>query len=803
MKQFFFFLLFGCNFLASAQNAQQAIEKLYQSYPQEKVVLSFSKNEYLAGETIYFKAYVLTGYELSDISTNLYTELYDKHKQLVKQLFIPLLKGSGEGSIDLPASLSEDVYYVRAYTQYMLNYPESFQYIKPINIYNPSSPQKLRSKAVQWTAVAVAEGGTMLNDLPSMLSVRLNSTGRLPESWQGTLKEKATGNVIGPVNVLNNQVGTISFSPKAFKEYTITIKDNEGLEQVINVPKSKENGVALHLDVADDKLDYSIRMRNTAANGAGYKLVGTMHDRVVFMATIKRSNGLLDGSIDITNLPAGVLLVTLFDDKETPLNERLCFIHQQVPTVQPNINFDTISFATKTINSWQINVDSVNWASYLVQVEESAYAGVKTFISDVYLASDFTMPIENAFKYFTDVSVNNKKALDALLIGEKWARFNWSDILASRFPVLRFYPDKYLSYTAMVRKGKNLQPLKDVNLILKSKEGPMQIVPAKTDSAGGFILTNLVFIDTTKVYYKANDHKFFDKELDVSFERMNKFQPYNAALPSSPFEVGNRSKGDTIPAAISRAIKQKSNEQLLNDKIKMMEEVIITTKAKNATKALNDKLSSALFSSTNETVIDFVNEDQGVTAYNNVFDWLDGRVAGLTFRIKNENELRPDEQYKAGLRVPMMRDEEATIYIDEMQSDVDAIYTLSPADIALVKVIKGYFVGATGGGAGGGAIAIYTKRGNSGKSSTPNMPSNILIGYPKTASFMLPDYAQESFSKLADQRDILFRSSLLYPSKNWTAPVRFYNNDSAKTFRVFIAGFTSDGRVVYLNKLVQ
>ena len=88
-----------------------------------------SKNDYLAGETIFFKAYALVGYEPSAISTNLYAELYDKNKNIISQQQVPLFNGSGEGSFAVSASLAEGVYYIRAYTRYMLNFDEEFQCI--------------------------------------------------------------------------------------------------------------------------------------------------------------------------------------------------------------------------------------------------------------------------------------------------------------------------------------------------------------------------------------------------------------------------------------------------------------------------------------------------------------------------------------------------------------------------------------------------------------------------------------------------------------------------------------------------
>ena len=115
-----------------AQQAEAVLQKFTETHPQEKVVLLLSKTDYLAGETIHFKAYALSGYALSGLSTNLYTELYNKEKKLLQKALVPLVQGSGHGSFVLPSSLAEDVYYIRAYTQWMRNFDEVFFYLQPV-----------------------------------------------------------------------------------------------------------------------------------------------------------------------------------------------------------------------------------------------------------------------------------------------------------------------------------------------------------------------------------------------------------------------------------------------------------------------------------------------------------------------------------------------------------------------------------------------------------------------------------------------------------------------------------------------
>ncbi|MDB5208555.1 MAG: hypothetical protein JWR72_3630 [Flavisolibacter sp.] len=798
MKAIIFILFLVCALSSPAQKVQQAIETLYKKYPQEKVVLSFSKNDYVAGETIYFKAYVLTGYEPTEVSANLYTELYDKNKKAIRQQIVPLLNGSGQGSFVLPVSLEENVYYVRAYTQLMLNYNEAFQYIKPVNIYNPYSAKILTPKPVQWTASAFAEGGSILNDVPAKLAVRLFSTGSLPQSFKGSLLEKGSNTSVAEIEPLNDEVGMVNFIPQAGKEYVLSIKDNVGKMQQVDIPKNSDSGSALHLRLSNDKIEYSIYSKNIASNGAGYKLAATIHDQLVYLGTVKKSAGIVKGTIEIKNLPAGVLRLTLFDEAENPVNERLCFIHQQVEPTGVELKNDTISFAPKGYNHWQMALDSFGWPSYSVQVSDAAYPIENSFLSDLYLTSDFTTPVHKAPAYFQQVDETKKAALDALLITEKWERFHWEDVLNNRFPKLDFYPDLYLSYTGTVRKGKNPQPLKDVNLILKGKDSSFQFMQVKTDNTGSFKLNDIMFTDTIQVYYQANNRKFLERDVEVDFEAMNKFYPYKKAFPSSAFEVTVRSNSDTVPAHIKWIVAQRSNELLLSEKSNMMKEVVIRTRAKNATEELDKKLSSGLFSSMNETIFDFVNEDHlAAQSYSNILKWLQGRVAGFSVGMQD------------GVLVPYLRGGAATqspaqVFLDEMPVDADVLNGISANNIAMIKVINGSFVGGRGGGANG-AIIIYTRRGGmESKSSTPSLNNSILVGYQRQPQFLQPDYTQEILKNTADQRAVLFLSHLVYPNQaTLQTPIIFYNNDRAISYRLVVTGFASDGSLIYTDKLIS
>jgi hypothetical protein len=118
---------------------------------------------------------------------------------------------------------------------------------------------------------------------------------------------------------------------------------------------------------------------------------------------------------------------------------------------------------------------------------------------------------------------------------------------------------------------------------------------------------------------------------------------------------------------------------------------------KSRSEYLNDEYTSGLFKTANGTILDIENEH--VFAYFNILDWLEGRVAGLQVFVA-----------RSGARIPVIRGSVASIFVDEMRMDASFLNSLSTADIAMIKVIKGPFAGGVG-NSGGGAIAIYTFKG--------------------------------------------------------------------------------------------
>lgn len=97
--------------------------------------------------------------------------------------------------------------------------------------------------------------------------------------------------------------------------------------------------------------------------------------------------------------------------------------------------------------------------------------------------------------------------------------------------------------------------------------------------------------------------------------------------------------------------------------------------------------------------------DGGFSDFNNILDYLNGRVAGLNIQ-KNTEEM--------GEYLVTWRNEPTAFFIDEVPVDLQAAINFPPFEIAMVKVFPPPFMGIVL-GAGGGAIAIYSKKASTGR----------------------------------------------------------------------------------------
>jgi hypothetical protein len=134
------------------RNMQEYLTQKFQKYiervPWEEVFVHSDREEYIAGEDLWFNLYLIDRhtFKSSNNSRIVYFELLNSENRPVAQKRILVENGSGPGQVKLSDTLSSGTYTIRAYTNWMKNFlPYNF-FIKEINIYNAINDSQFRVK---------------------------------------------------------------------------------------------------------------------------------------------------------------------------------------------------------------------------------------------------------------------------------------------------------------------------------------------------------------------------------------------------------------------------------------------------------------------------------------------------------------------------------------------------------------------------------------------------------------------------------------------------------------------------------
>jgi hypothetical protein len=112
------------------------------------------------------------------------------------------------------------------------------------------------------------------------------------------------------------------------------------------------------------------------------------------------------------------------------------------------------------------------------------------------------------------------------------------------------------------------------------------------------------------------------------------------------------------------------------------------------------------------------------------------------------------------------------VFLNEIDTDTDILLTIPTSDIAYVKIFSSFVAAA--GSAPGGAIAIYTKK---------SYHQTDTVGSAVTYTGWQP--------------------TLLLNNVNPSIPIRFFNNDRTKRFRLIVQGITANGKLIYKEEIIQ
>jgi hypothetical protein len=90
-----------------AQTPESLLQMVQEKYTPEKIYIHYDKSYYIAGETIWFKAYIMDGLLPSAKSTVLCAELINDSGRTVQKKILSINGSTAVGEFELPKSITK------------------------------------------------------------------------------------------------------------------------------------------------------------------------------------------------------------------------------------------------------------------------------------------------------------------------------------------------------------------------------------------------------------------------------------------------------------------------------------------------------------------------------------------------------------------------------------------------------------------------------------------------------------------------------------------------------------------------
>lgn len=780
---------------SGAQNIDTALARYSESYGTEKLYLHYDKATYAAGETVWFKAYLMEGLYPALQSKTLYIDWIGEKGEVLSHHVLPLVDGTSNGQFEIPVAYKGTAVHVRGYTRWMLNFDSAFLYTKDIRVIGTTSTAKAVSKPVTIPELTFfPEGGDAIAGLTNRIAFKATDQWGQPVKIRGVI-EDAKGAALDSFRSVHDGMGSVFFLPQSGATYTARWKDESGKTHTTPLPPAKAEGLIMQVRVAGAKRVIALNASPAAGALKQLHMIGTLNSTEVFRTDINldNSNSALR-SIVTTNLPTGILTITVFDAAWNAVAERITFINNHNYSFEPQLEVQHWGLNRRARNEVKIAIpDSIQSGNLSISVTDVAIDtdSSQNIISGLLLTSDLRGRVHNPAYYFSSPADSIAQNLDLVMLTNGWRRFKWEDLTRGKLPVIKYPKDTaYLSLSGKlygVTKGM-LSGKDNIVVFLTGRDSAktLEILPIKTD--GSFNNPGFVFFDTLRVYYHLKSKFFSNAEA--------RFMPDRLAAPnySALAKTFNTSAffSDTTGQSRNAALAAENQRLLMQLQGKMMETVTVTAKAKKPIEQLDEKYSSGLFKGGDAYQFDLVN-DPFALGQTDVIQYLQGKVPGLQI---SGSPGAPTLSWRGGA---------PQFFLDEISVDAEMITSLPISDIAYVKVFRPPFYGGMGGGSGGG-IAIYTRKGSDQRSAPGSgLSSNVIAGYSPLKEFYSPNY--ESANPRNEQRDL--RTTLYWNpffqlnAKKRTATIRFFNNDVTKAFRVVIEGMTPDGLLTHYETILE
>ncbi|MGZ5133777.1 MAG: hypothetical protein ACXWCG_01450 [Flavitalea sp.] len=793
-KAFLLVTVLFLQYSSIGQSFDSVLSRLDSEFPQEKVYVHFDKNFYSPGETIWFKAYLFSANTPSLISKTLYAELLDDQGKVLQRKTAPVIFSGAAAAFDLPVRTNASMVFVRVYSRWMLNFDSSFLFLKAFPIVSATrEPTKPQVTPLSAYLQFFPEGGDLVQGIQSRVAFKATDQRGFPIKVSGEIVDSKGKNIVSFSSV-HNGMGFFPLRPTGGEHYKARWKDPGGATKETNLPVAKQKGIVLEVNNAGKRIQFSIqRPPNTETTLGRVHVVAQMHQQLLYRAKANLSTTpFTSGSIPVEGLPTGIVQITVFTEDEKPVAERIVLVNQQEHYFITDLNAPLKKFEKRQKNVLQIDVPDTIICNLSVAVTDADVnthqKGEDDIFSHILLTSDIKGYVHNPGYYFSSEADSVASHLDLVMMTNGWRRFKWEEVLAGRWPVILEKPDEYLGIQGKVSGvTKTALAQQEIMGMLQTKNGAKQFLTIPVETDGTFYVPDVIFFDTARIFYQFNNDKNKTLSSRANFDIRTNILSQPLKMAPGREWVARLSSPDSIYTAKNKMIAQKlfDNER----KVQTLATVEVRAQQKSKREKMEAEYTSGLFTGDGTTFI--TEDDPFANSAMSILSYLQGKVAGLQISMGGT----PTLSWRGGT---------PSLYLDQMQMDVNSIQGISMADVAMIKVFRPPFFGGFGGGAGG-AIAVYTKKGSAGNQDVKGLDAATIHGYSEMKELYSPNYSiADPDLPAEDFRTTLYWNPSVYTDQDHRRIIlSFFNNDITKRFRVVVEGMNVEGKLTRIEKIFQ
>jgi hypothetical protein len=778
-------LLLTSKFAVAQDRIDSALTIFNQRYTTEKAFVHFDNSRYEAGQTIWYKAYLLNGLEPSLISKNFYIDWYDDQGKLINTTINTINYCYAFGDFKVPEKYQGKFIQAIAYTKWMRNFDSAYHFRQKFPIFSANNKQEISITNLSETTIQfLPESGSLLLNKQNVVAFKAVNQFGLPEPINGTIKNNV-GDSITSFNSLHDGMGKFLLIPLENDHYSAEWKDNKGVTHNTKFPEAIKEGINLIVETGSGNRIFHIQRTETVPESMKNSiLIGHMNGKVLFKANINLTNKeSITSTLPLSKINSGILQLTLFDANRIPICERIVFVKNTDYQINTSIKIDTLNSFKRGKNVLEIELLDKSNANFSLAITDADLNDVpeNTIVSQLLLQGDITGNINKPAYYFTSNADSIANHLDLVMMTNGWRKYHWFNIMNNKLPKLAF--EKDAAYLTISGKLEVFRKEKSgiLNLIIESKDSSKSLLLVPLLPDGSFEEKNVIFYDTAKIFYNLKRTSISDKskivfETDLLKHNLPKFTKIEDI------------KMDTIGLSkFQYLIDERKRFELLSKDISLKEVTVYAKKQKRLVE-MDKKYTDGVFSKGDQTGFDLTKANTGTMT---IFDYIGSKVPG--FSINNPLGDIPVVTYNGRTTL---------FYVDEQLIPNENIQFINLKDIAYIKVFKVLFEGNNG----GPAVAVYTKKESDIDIISEKMDYVSLIGYSPFKEFYSPSYAEKEL-KNSNTQDL--RSTLLWNpwislnKQNNKIKILFYNNDITHSFRVTMEGMDSKGKLIHISNVFK